>query len=159
MKRQKLDHIDAAILRTLQRDSSLSQRALADAVGLSQNACWRRLQAIRRRGLIQGHSLRLDREALALDIVAFVVLRTRRHSREWLESFRQHVKNIPEVVDFYRISGDYDYMLKIVTEDIAAYDRIYQRLIEKVELDTVTTYFAMEAIAEQRPLIIAATPD
>jgi Lrp/AsnC family transcriptional regulator len=157
MRGQKLDHVDAAILRALQRDASLSQRALAEEVGLSQNACWRRLQAIRARGLIVGHSLRLDRAALALDIVAFVVLRTRRHSREWLETFRHHVSSIPEVVDFYRISGDYDYMLKIVTHDIASYDRIYQRLIEKVELDTVTTYFAMEAIVEQRPFPITAT--
>lgn len=152
-----MDHIDAAILRALQRDSSLSQRALAEEVGLSQNACWRRLQAIRDRGLIVGHSLRVDRAALGLDVVAFVVLRTRRHSRDWLETFRQHVSNIPEVVDFYRISGEYDYMLKVVTYDIASYDRIYQRLIEKVELETVTTYFAMEAIVEQRPFPIAET--
>ena len=159
MKRPKIDHVDAAILRALQRDSSLSQRALAEEVGLSQNACWRRLQAIRDRGLIVGHSLRVDRAMLALDIVAFVVLRTRRHSREWLETFRQHVSSIPEVVDFYRISGEYDYMLKVVTHDIASYDRFYQRLIEKVELETVTTYFAMEAIVEQRPFPIAETGD
>lgn len=157
MTRPKMDHIDAAILRALQRDSSLSQRALAEEVGLSQNACWRRLQAIRDRGLIVGHSLRVDRAALGLDVVAFVVLRTRRHSRDWLETFRQHVSNIPEVVDFYRISGEYDYMLKVVTHDIASYDRFYQRLIEKVELETVTTYFAMEAIVEQRPFPIAET--
>ncbi|MBB5222739.1 Lrp/AsnC family transcriptional regulator [Amaricoccus macauensis] len=159
MNRPKIDHVDAAILRALQRDSSLSQRALAEEVGLSQNACWRRLQAIRDRGLIVGHSLRVDRAMLALDIVAFVVLRTRRHSREWLETFRQHVSSIPEVVDFYRISGEYDYMLKVVTHDIASYDRFYQRLIEKVELETVTTYFAMEAIVEQRPFPITETGD
>ncbi len=159
MKRQKIDQIDAAILRALQRDSSQSQRALAEEVGLSQNACWRRLQAIRDSGMIAGHSLRLVRAALGLDVVAFVVVRTRQHSRDWLAAFRQHVSSIPEVVDFYRISGEYDYMLKIVTQNIASYDRIYQRLIEKVELETVTTYFAMEAIAEQRPFPITPSVD
>lgn len=157
MKGHLIDHIDARILRALQRDSTLSQRALAEAVGLSQAACWRRLQAIRASGLIDGHALRLNRAALDLGIVAFVMIRTRQHAKSWLETFRQHVNAMPEVIDFYRISGDYDYMLKIVTRDIASYDRVYQRLIDRVELDTVTTYFAMEAIAEQRPFPVAAT--
>jgi len=74
------------------------------------------------------------------------------HSADWLKSFRTHVSTIPEVIDFFRIGGDYDYMLKVVTEDMASYDRVYQRLISKVELDSVTSYFAMEAIEEQRPL-------
>ncbi|MCK4861281.1 MAG: Lrp/AsnC ligand binding domain-containing protein, partial [Rhodobacteraceae bacterium] len=84
--------------------------------------------------------------------VVFVMLRTRHHSVGWLKSFRNHVSTIPEVIDFFRIGGDYDYMLKVVTEDMASYDRVYQRLISKVELDSVTSYFAMEAIEEQRPL-------
>lgn len=146
----KLDQIDLAILRALQDDSSLSQRALAERVGLSQNACWRRLRAIQDSGIITGYSLVLDRVALGLGVAVFVMVRTRHHSKDWLDNFRRHVLTIPEVVDFFRIAGDYDYMLKIVARDIAAYDRVYQRLIEKVELDTVTSYFAMETIAEQR---------
>lgn len=148
---EKLDQFDVAILRALQRNSSLSQRNLAEQVGLSQNACWRRLHALTERGVIRSYSLKLDRAALDLGITVFAMLRTRHHSKAWLETFRQHVLTIPEVVDFFRIGGDYDYMLKIVTTDIASYDRIYQRLIDKVELDTVTSYFAMEAIAEERP--------
>ena len=81
-----------------------------------------------------------------------MMLRTRHHSADWLQAFRRHVLTIPEVVDFHRIGGDYDYQLKVVTEDMASYDRVYQRLIEKVELDSVTSYFAMESIAEGRPL-------
>jgi Lrp/AsnC family transcriptional regulator len=150
----KLDHLDARILRVLQNDSSLSQRELAEAVGISQNACWRRLQAIKAAGLIKGYALRLDRTALGLDIAAFVMIRTRHHSKEWLDVFRAHISSIPEVVDFYRIAGDYDYMLKIVTADIPHYDRVYQRIIEKVELERVTSYFAMEVIEDQRPLTI-----
>jgi Lrp/AsnC family transcriptional regulator len=154
MPRPKLDHFDLRILRALQRDSSLSQRELAEKVGLSQNACWRRLQMIKESGVIEGYSLRLNRAALDLDVVVFVMVRTRKHSKAWLESFRLHVQSMAEVIDFYRIGGDYDYMLKIVTHDLASYDRFYQRLIEKIELETVTSYFAMEAIEEQRPFPI-----
>ncbi|UWR63575.1 Lrp/AsnC family transcriptional regulator [Phaeobacter inhibens] len=148
----KLDHIDLALLRALQRDASLSQRDLAEQVGLSQNACWRRLKTLGESGLMQGTTARLDRKQLGLDLVVFVMLRTRHHSADWLQTFRRHVLTIPEVVDFHRIGGDYDYQLKVVTEDMASYDRVYQRLIEGVELDSVTSYFAMEAIAEGRPL-------
>ena len=98
--------------------------------------------------------VRLDSRKLDLGLVVFVMLRTRHHSAEWLAEFRKHVSLIPEVIDFYRISGDYDYFLKIVTRDMESYDAVYQRLIAKVELDSVTSYFAMEAIEEQRPLPI-----
>ncbi|MEM7320069.1 MAG: Lrp/AsnC family transcriptional regulator [Pseudomonadota bacterium] len=149
---QSIDHFDLQILKELQKDGGLSQRELADRIGLSQNACWRRLKALTETGVLQGSSARVDREKLGLDLVVFVMLRTRHHSTEWLQAFRRHVLTIPEVVDFHRIGGDYDYQLKVVTEDMPSYDRVYQRLIEKVELDSVTSYFAMEAIAENRPL-------
>ncbi|MCB1355688.1 MAG: Lrp/AsnC family transcriptional regulator [Maritimibacter sp.] len=147
-----LDHHDVAILRALQQDSSLSQRDLAERIGLSQNACWRRLTALRAGGVITGQTARLDREKLGLKLVVFAMIRTRHHSAEWLRTFRRQVALIDEVVDFYRIGGDYDYLLKVVVEDIAGYDAVYQRLIERVELDSVTAYFAMEAILESRPL-------
>lgn len=148
----KLDQIDTHILKELQKDATLSQRELADRVGLSQNACWRRLKALNENGVIIGSTARIAREKLGLTLVVFVMLRTRHHSADWLQAFRRHVLTIPEVVDFHRIGGDYDYQLKVVTEDMASYDKVYQRLIEKVELDSVTSYFAMEAIAEGRPL-------
>ncbi|WP_421703185.1 Lrp/AsnC family transcriptional regulator [Aliiroseovarius sp.] len=147
-----VDQIDRALLAELQKDASLSQRELAERVGMSQNACWRRLQALTAKGVLDGSRARINRQALGLDLVVFVMLRTRHHSAEWLATFRRHVLTIPEVVDFHRIGGDYDYQLKVVTQDMASYDRVYQRLIEGVELDSVTSYFAMEAIAENRPL-------
>jgi len=152
MKLKNIDHIDLRILSELQRDSSLSQRALADLIGLSQNACWRRIQALTAANVLQGASARVDRRKLGLDLVVFMMLRTRHHSADWLQKFRRHVLTIPEVVDFHRIGGDYDYQLKVVTENMQSYDRVYQRLIEGVELDSVTSYFAMESIAEGRPL-------
>ncbi|HHB81234.1 MAG TPA: Lrp/AsnC family transcriptional regulator, partial [Aliiroseovarius sp.] len=124
------DHVDRALLNALQADAALTQRALADKVGLSQNACWRRLHKLTERGVLRGSKARVCREKLGLDLVVFVMLRTRHHSAEWLRAFRRHVLTLPEVVDFHRIGGDYDYMLKVVTQDMGSYDRVYQRLIE-----------------------------
>lgn len=151
---EKIDQFDRRILRALQRDASLSQRDLADKVGLSQNACWRRLKSLEERGVIRGRTLQVDRNKLGLGLVVFVMVKTRHHSTAWLQTFRQHVSSIPEIVDFFRIGGDYDYMLRIVTTDMESYDSVYQRLIQKVELESVTSYFAMEAIEERRPLPI-----
>lgn len=152
--REKIDRIDSHILRELQRDASQSQRDLADQIGLSQNATWRRVKILEERGIITGHSARIAREEVGLGLVVFAMIRTRHHSADWLMRFRAHVTSIPDIIDFYRIGGDYDYLLKIVTRDMNSYDQVYQRLIEKLELDTVTSYFAMEAIAESRPLAL-----
>lgn len=153
----KLDQIDMRLLAEMQKDASLSQRDLAERIGLSQNACWRRIQALNASGILHGSRALIDRRAVGLDLVVFVMLRTRHHTTDWLAEFRRHVLTIPEVVDFHRIGGDYDYMLKVVTENMDSYDRVYQRLIQQVELDSVTSYFAMEAIAENRPLPLAQT--
>ncbi|SES19884.1 transcriptional regulator, AsnC family [Tranquillimonas rosea] len=148
----EIDHVDRLLLRELQADASLSQRELAERVGLSQNTCWRRLKRLEESGVIRGRRVEVDRRAVGQGLVVFTMLRTRRHSRDWLQTFRRHVSALPEVVDFYRIGGDYDYMLKIITEDMASFDRVYQRLIDTIELESVTSYFAMEAILENRPL-------
>lgn len=154
MKEQKIDQIDRLILRALQLDSSMSQRDLAEHVGISQNACWRRLQNLNKTGVVTGSVAKIDRRALGLDLVVFVMVRTRKHSTEWLKEFRNAVLTTPEIADVFRIAGDYDYMLKVVTKDMATYDAVYQRLIERIELEAVTSYFAMESIAENRPFSI-----
>ena len=154
MKDKKIDQFDARILRELQLNSDISQRELAAKVGLSQNACWRRLKPLEDSGVIQGRTVRLDRNQLGLGLVVFAMIRTRHHSTAWLKTFRTHVSSIPDIVDFYRIGGDYDYLLKIVTRDMNSYDAVYQKLIEAVELESVTSYFAMEALEEQRPLAL-----
>ncbi|WP_417718852.1 Lrp/AsnC family transcriptional regulator [Salipiger sp.] len=148
----KIDHIDCRILEELQRDATQSQRALSDKVGLSQNACWRRLKALDASGVIRSRTVVLDRKRLGVGLVVFVMVKTRYHSAAWLKQFRTHVASIPDVIEFFRIGGEYDYMLKIVTRDMASYDEVYKRLIEEVELETVTSFFAMEAIVEQRPI-------
>ncbi len=147
-----IDHFNQKILSILQRDSTISQREIAEQVHLSPNACWNRLQNLKKEGVILGQTVRLDREKLGLGLVVFVMIKTKHHSGDWLQMFRQHVADIPEVVDFFRIGGEYDYLLKVVTKDMTTYDGVYQRLIKGVELDSVTSNFAMESIVEQRPL-------
>jgi Lrp/AsnC family transcriptional regulator len=149
---KKLDRFDIRILELLQRDSSLSQRELSEKVGLSQNACWRRLQNLEAAGIMKRRTLLLRRELVGAGLAVFAMVKTRHHSAEWLNLFRNHVSSIPEVIDFYRIGGEYDYLLKIVTQDMAGYDSVYRRLISKVELETVTSFFTMETIEEQRPI-------
>src|SRR5690349_11651166 len=118
----KVDQIDLRILACLQKDGSLSQRELAERVGLSQNACWRRLQALRASGILRGSRALVDLPALGLDLTVFVMIRTRHHSKDWAESFRRHVELLPGVIDFYRVGGDWDYLIKVVTRGIAGYD-------------------------------------
>lgn len=148
----KLDHLDRALLRALQQDASLSQRDLAERVGMSQNACWRRLHALRSAAVLQGQTVLLDRTAIEMDLTVIVLVKTRHHAKEWLDNFKKVILSIPNIVDFYRIAGEYDYMLKIVARDMNAFDAIYRKMIENIDIDTVTSYMAMEAIADNRPL-------
>lgn len=148
----KLDEIDRRILRALQKDATLSQRDLADRVGLSQNACWRRVNRLKDQKVIAGYTVRLDRDAVDLGLTVFVLIRTRQHSADWLKNFRREVSTIPNVIDMFRIAGDYDYILKVQVADMNGFDQVYQRMIASVDLDTVTSLITMEAIAEDRDL-------
>lgn len=148
---EKVDAIDLKILNCLQKDCSISQRDLAEQVGLSQNACWRRLQRLNASGIIRGARASIDMAALGLDLTVFVMVRTRHHSKEWADSFRAHVERLPEVIDFYRIGGDWDYLIKVTTRGMAGYDAFYQKLITNFDLATVTGFFSMEPILENRP--------
>lgn len=149
-KAAKFDEIDIRLLTVMQRDAGLSQRELAEAIGLSQNACWRRLQRLQAAGIMRGSRVLVDLSALGLDLTVFVMIRTRHHARDWAERFARHVATLPEVIDCHRIGGDWDYMLKVVTRGMAGYDMFYQRLITGFEFDTVTGLFSMEAILENR---------
>jgi len=149
---RNIDEIDRRILNALQRDAAQSQRVLADAVGLSQNACWRRLNRLQAAGIIKGHTIRLNATELGLPLTVFMMVRTRQHSRSWLDAFRREVLAIPNVIDMYRIAGEYDYILKVVAPDMNGFDQVYQRLISKLELENVTSLITMESIAAGRDL-------
>ena len=143
---EDIDRLDIHILDLLQEDAGLSNAELADRVGLSPNACWRRVKRLEERGIIRKRVALLSQEQLSLNVTVFVGIRTNEHNEQWLKKFGEGVKAIPEVVEFYRMSGDTDYMLKIVVKDIADYDRVYKKLISVVPLHDVSSSFAMERI-------------
>jgi Lrp/AsnC family transcriptional regulator len=141
-----LDAVDRKILACLQEDASLSLEAIAAQAGLSPSPCWRRIQKLERAGIIQKRVALLDPEALNVGVTVFVMVRTSRHEAAWAQSFCEAVARIPEVVELWRMSGQVDYLLRVVVPDIAAYDRVYKRLIAVADLQDVSSSFAMERI-------------
>ncbi|MBC9246225.1 Lrp/AsnC family transcriptional regulator [Paracoccus sp. 11-3] len=148
----QIDEIDHLILSALQQDASLSQRQLADRIGLSQNACWRRLQRLTDAGILRGSRAIIDATRAGLRLTVFVMMRTRHHDDAWARRFRTRVESIPEITEFHRIGGEWDYMAKLVTTSMAGYDRCYKALIADMDLERVTGVFSMETIFEGRPL-------
>ena len=148
----EIDAIDRKILMALQTDASQSQRALADVVGLSQNACWRRLQRLQNEGVLRGHRAQVDLARLGLDLVAIVMIKTPHHEKDWAAAFKSHVEGIPGVVVLYRIGGEWDYLIKVVTAGIRGYDRCYQQLVNGFDLSIVTGHFVMEEMISARPV-------
>ncbi len=141
-----MDRIDIKILEYLQEDANLSSAEIADKVNLSKTPCWRRIQALEKSGIIKKRVALLDREKLNRSVDVFVSIRTNQHNAKWFQAFSKVVKDFPEVVEFYRMSGDVDYLMRVVVVDMKAYDAFYQRLIEKIDIDTVSSNFAMEQL-------------
>ncbi|WP_267350353.1 MULTISPECIES: Lrp/AsnC family transcriptional regulator [unclassified Sphingomonas] len=141
-----LDKIDFAILDEVQRDATLSVAEVANRVHLSHNACWRRIKRLEDEGYIRARVALLDPAKLDAGMTVFVSVRTAEHSAAWLAEFSAAVRDLPEVVEFYRMAGETDYLIKIRVADIQAYDRAYKRLIERVRLTDVSAAFAMEEI-------------
>ena len=141
-----MDEIDRTILACLQDDATIPLAEIAARVGLTSTPCWRRIQKLESSGVIRGRVAILDAAALNVGVTVFVSVKTREHNYAWLEEFAAAVAEFPEVVEFYRMSGEIDYLLRVVVRDIAAYDDFYKRLIEKVSLSDVSSSFAMEQI-------------
>jgi Lrp/AsnC family transcriptional regulator len=152
VKTYDFDEIDNILLRLLQQDASLSQRELAERVGLSQNACWRRLQRLTETGVLQGSRAVIDAGRLGLGLTVFIMLRTRHHDDAWARRFRARIESLPQITEFHRIGGEWDYMAKAVVTDMAGYDILYKRLISDMDLERVTGVFSMETIFHGRPL-------
>ena len=144
--KKKLDATDRKILALLQQNAETPLADLAQAVNLSSTPCWRRIQRLREHGFITRQVALVDARKINLAVTAFVAVRTNQHNQAWFESFRDAVRDIPEIVEFYRMSGDVDYLLRVVVPDIAAYDAVYKRLIRSVDLSDVSTSFAMEEL-------------
>jgi len=141
-----LDNTDRAILELLQKDATLSVNEIGEKVNLSSTPCWRRIQRLERDGYIQRRVALLDPEKLNVGVTVFVAIKTNQHNEAWFRKFSDVVSAIPQIVEFYRMSGENDYLLRVVVPDIKAYDAVYRRMIRDIELFDVSSSFAMEQI-------------
>ena len=141
-----MDDIDVKILDYIQKDASLSTIEIADNVELTTTPCWRRIRRLEKDGVILSRVGLLNRDKLNLGVDVFVAIKTNQHNAAWFEKFNDAVSTFPEVVEFYRMSGDIDYLMRVVVPSIKAYDDFYKRLIASVELVDVSSSFAMERL-------------
>jgi Lrp/AsnC family transcriptional regulator len=149
-----MDAIDRKILAVIQEDASLSVAEIGNRVGLSSTPCWKRIQRLEADGVIIKRVALIAAEKIGLGITVFVSIETGDHSQDWLAGFANTVGAMPEVMEFYRMAGDVDYMLRVVVPDIAGYDTFYKKLIATVSLKNVTSRFAMEKIKSTTSLPI-----
>ncbi|MDH2402987.1 Lrp/AsnC family transcriptional regulator [Bradyrhizobium sp. SSUT18] len=143
---RRLDAIDRKILAVLQEDASLSVAEIGDRVGLSSTPCWKRIQRLEADGVILRRVALVDQNKIGLGLSVFVSVESADHSDAWLKRFAEAVSAMPEVMEFYRMAGDVDYMLRVVIPDMLSYDVFYKKLIHAVPLKNVTSRFAMEKI-------------
>lgn len=141
-----MDAIDRKILTALQADATISIGELADKVGLSQTPCWKRVQRLEQQGVILRRVAIVAPEKIGLTLTVFVEVQIPDHSVHWLDRFARAITAMPEVLEFYRMAGDVDYLLRVVVSDISDYDRFYKKLIDDFQLKSVTSRFAMERI-------------
>ena len=141
-----MDKLDKKILEHLQKNGGLTAAELADRIGLSKAPCWRRIKRLEEEGVIKQTVALLDARSLNLGTTVFVTLKTGNHSEAWFDKFVKAVRDIPEVTEIHRMSGDVDYLMRIVVPDIDAYDVVYKRLIASCEFQDVSASFALETI-------------
>lgn len=141
-----MDKLDRKILDLLQKNGALTAAEIADRVGLSKVPCWRRIRRMQETGIIRQTVALLDAKALNVGTTVFVMVKTANHSASWFERFVKAVRDIPEITEIYRMSGDVDYLMRIVVPDIDAYDAVYKKLIGSVEFLDVSASFALETI-------------
>ncbi|MEX0339866.1 MAG: Lrp/AsnC family transcriptional regulator [Arenibacterium sp.] len=149
-----IDEIDRKILRHLQSDSSISLEDLGQKVALSRNACWRRIRAMDKAGLIRKRVALLDADALGLRLCVFILVRTSSHDAAWLDKFAAATRAMPEILGAYRMTGDLDYLIRARVRDVADYDRLYRKLIARVDMSDVSASFVMEELKETTELPI-----
>ncbi|MEM7668718.1 MAG: Lrp/AsnC family transcriptional regulator [Pseudomonadota bacterium] len=149
-----MDSIDRRILHLLQRDASLPIEEIGREAGLSRNACWRRIKHMEESGVIKARVALVDPVKVGLGLLVFISVRTDRHDGEWQAQFTRSVSELPEILGVYRTAGDLDYLLQARVADVPAYDRLYQRLISRVEISDISASFVMEEIKETTSLFV-----
>lgn len=148
----ELDPTDRRILHQLQRNADIALEELGERAGLSRNACWRRIKQMEAAGVIRDRVALVDPDAIGLGLTVFILIRTDRHDRDWLARFAAATRAMDEIQGVYRMTGDLDYLVRAQVADVKAYDRLYQRIIEKIELSDVSASFVMERIKETTAL-------
>ncbi|PKP81157.1 MAG: transcriptional regulator [Alphaproteobacteria bacterium HGW-Alphaproteobacteria-18] len=151
---EKIDETDRAILRALQADGGASLELIAELASISVNTCWRRVKRLEESGVLAKRVALIDPDKVGLSQTVFVAIRTRDHSAAWLQRFASAVRSIPEVIEFYRMAGDVDYLLKVQVSSVADYDRVYKALIARVDIADVSATFAMECLKNTTELPI-----
>jgi Lrp/AsnC family transcriptional regulator len=141
-----IDRLDRKILQILQEDATIPVAEIGRRVGLSTTPCWRRIQKLEEDGVIMRRVAVLDPKKVNAKVTVFVSITTSQHNEEWLKRFAEVIRDVPEVVEFYRMSGQVDYLLRVVVPDIEAYDLFYKRLISRIDIADVSSAFAMEQI-------------
>jgi Lrp/AsnC family transcriptional regulator len=141
-----MDKLDRRILELLQKNGELTAAEIAERVGLSKVPCWRRIKRMQETGIIRQTVALLDAKALNVGTTVFVMMKTANHSAAWFERFSKAVRDIPEITEIYRMSGDVDYLMRIVVPDIDGYDVVYKKLIATIDLLDVSASFALETI-------------
>lgn len=146
------DDLDVKILRALQRDCDISLDKLSTEIGLSRNACWRRIKLMQEAGLIRKRVALLNAKALGLGLTVFIQVRAEKHTANWSSDFARATRAIPEISGVYRMSGDLDYLIRAHVADMAGYDRLYQKMISKIAMADVSASFVMEDIKDTTEL-------
>ena len=142
-----MDNTDRAILNLLQKDATMSINELAEKVNLSTTPCWKRIKRLESDGIIKARVALLDSVKVDLNVSVFVHIKTHRHDSEWLHQFSEAVQKFDEVVECYRMAGEWDYLIRVVVKDIEAFDRFYKKLVNNIDgLADVTSSFSMEEI-------------
>ena len=141
-----MDKKDKLILAALQGDATQTVGEIADRVGLSKSACWRRIQILEEQGIIGARVTLLQQEKLGLDLTVYSAIRTHEHTAEWFERFYEMVSSMPNVMEVHRLSGDIDYLMRAVVPDMQSYDEMYKQMIANVDLYDVSSSFSMEKI-------------
>ena len=150
-----MDKTDAQILDLLQADAALSAKEVAGRLGLDEQLCVERIAQLEEDGVIEGRVTLLNPKKVGAGVTAFVAITTPEHSQEWLDQFHKVVEEIPEVVEFYRMSGQVDYLLRVVVPDVDGYDKFYKKLISAAKLKEVSSTFAIEQIKYTTKLPLA----
>ncbi|TPW29123.1 Lrp/AsnC family transcriptional regulator [Martelella alba] len=140
------DEIDRKIVDLLQRDSDKTVTEIADAVGLSHTPCWRRIKRMEEMGFIRNRVALIDRKMANVPMTIFIAIKAPRHTADWLDAFREQLRGIPEITEAYRLTGDTDYLVRVVVPDIEVYDQVYKTMISRLEFSDISSSIAMEEL-------------